>query len=454
MVERSMAYVYRPSTMRGICDVLAVARESGRSIVPRGSGYSYGDAALNAENIALDLSRMNRVLSWDPGTGVIEVEPGVTIGQLWRYVLEDGWWPAVVPGSMYPTVGGCAALNVHGKNNWRDGTAGDWIEELTVLLPSGGLKTCSAGQNPELFRAVIGGLGMLGIIVGLTMRLKPVSSGLLRTRQYVARSLGDMLGRFEELSADSDYLVGWIDGFAGGPSLGRGLVQSASYVDDDPSPEHTLRTSFQDLPDTVLGIVPRSRLWMGMKVVANNVGMRGLNVAQFLSGAITSGRERYVPHARYHFFLDYVPHFKWAFRPYGIEQHQVFVPYEEAERVCGAILQRSREEGLYPYLAVLKRHREEDFLLRYNVDGYSLALDYRATPGNLSRLRHFLLTLTDDLVLPAGGRLYPAKDAIMRPDQVRRVFGSEAVERYLALKREIDPEGILQSEMYRRYFSP
>jgi FAD/FMN-containing dehydrogenase len=452
MVARSMAYVYRPSTIDGICEVLSMGREAGRSIVPRGSGYSYGDAALNAENIALDLSRMNRILGWDPRGGVVTAEPGVTIGQLWRYVLEDGWWPAVVPGSMYPTVGGCAAMNVHGKNGWLDGTFGDWIEQIRLLLPSGALKTCSRNENSELFRAAIGGLGMLGIVVSATLRLKPVSSGLLATRQVAVRSLAEMHDVFARLSSESDYLVGWIDAFARGNQLGRGLVQAANYVDDDCSRETTLRTSFQDLPDTVLGVVPRSRVWMGMKPVANDVGMRGLNLAQFVSGAATSGRERRVPHARYHFFLDYVPHFKWAFRPYGIEQYQMFLPGGEAERVFGEVLGRSQKERLFPYLAVIKLHREEDFLLRYNTNGYSLALDYRATPENLFRLRRFLDGLTDELVLPAGGRLYPSKDTILRPDQVRRVFGDERVDSFLALKRGLDPETILQSEMYRRYF--
>jgi FAD/FMN-containing dehydrogenase len=452
MVDHSMAYVYRPSTLEGICDVLASARETGRSIVPRGSGYSYGDAALNAENIALDLSRMNRVVSWDPRAGVIKVEPGVTIGQVWRYVLEDGWWPPVVPGSMYPTVGGCAATNVHGKNNWRDGTLGDWIEEISLLLPSGVVKTCNRDENPELYYAAIGGLGMLGIIVGVTMRLKRVSSGLLLTQQYAVRSLAEMHEMFANLAPASDYLVGWIDGFAGNASLGRGLVQAAGFVGDDPAAAATLRPSFQDLPDTIFGVVPRSRAWMAMKLVANDAGMRGLNAGQYLSGVIGFGRERRVPHARYHFFLDYIPHFKWAFRPYGIEQYQVFLPHGQAEHVFVEVLRRSQEQRLVPYLAVVKLHQEEDFLLRYNTDGYSLALDYRATPGNLTRLRRFLTELTDGVVLPAGGRLYPAKDTIMRPDHVRKVFGNDAVDRFLALKCEIDPERILQSEMYRRYF--
>src|SRR5207249_1260771 len=111
------SYVYRPSTEAGMREVFELARKGGHTIGLRGAGRSYGDASLNAEEISLDLSRMKRILEWDPESGLITVEPGVTIQELWEYAIEDGWWPSVAPGTMFPTIGGCAAMNIHGKNN-------------------------------------------------------------------------------------------------------------------------------------------------------------------------------------------------------------------------------------------------------------------------------------------------------------------------------------------------
>ena len=107
--------MYRPTKIEGLREVFALARGSNRNITFRGSGRSYGDAALGAENVVLDTSRMNRILSWDPHEGIITMEPGVTIEQLWQYIIEDGWWPPVVSGTMYPTVGGC--LGIHRLRN-------------------------------------------------------------------------------------------------------------------------------------------------------------------------------------------------------------------------------------------------------------------------------------------------------------------------------------------------
>jgi len=451
MLARSMGYLYRPSTVDGVHAVLELARENGRSLAPRGAGFSYGDASLNAENIVLDTSRLNRVLEWNPTTGVVRVEPGVTVGQLWRHALEDGWWPAVVPGTMYPTLGGCVSTNIHGKNNRRTGTLGEHLLSIRLLLPSGTIVTCSREENRDIFLAAVGGLGMLGIVLELTIQLQPVQSGLLRVEERVARSLEEVFDLFEQ-HGDAEHLVGWIDAFAGGGALGRGLVQLADVAEDDPHPARTLRPAYQDLPDTLLGVVPRSILWRGMKLTSGDVGMQALNSARYTLGARRAGRVTRVPHAQFHFILDYVPNWKWAFRPRGILQYQVFVPESQAHAVFAALLRDSQQAGLPPHLAVMKRQRADPFLLRYSVDGYSLALDYHATEANEHHLRTMLSRFTTEIALPAGGRFYPAKDNALDGHGLRCSLTAEAMDEFMAIKRRLDPTGILQSDLYRRVF--
>ena len=163
----SVSYVYRPVTREQLYELLLLAKSSGRSIGLRGGGNSYGDAAMNSENILLDMRRMNRILAWDPLQGVVRAEPGVTLAQLWQYILEDGWWPPVVTGTSKTTLGGCAGMNVHGKNADQVGTIGDHILEFDMMLPSGEVLTCSRDENSDLFYAAIGGFGMLGVFVSL-----------------------------------------------------------------------------------------------------------------------------------------------------------------------------------------------------------------------------------------------------------------------------------------------
>ncbi len=452
MLAQSMGYVYRPSTLEGVRDVLALGRHSGRSVVPRGSGFSYGDTSMNAENIVLETRRLNRILDWDPQHGIVRIEPGVSIGQLWRYTLEDGWWPTVVPGTMFPTLGGCSSTNVHGKNHWKVGSLGEQIKAFELLLTSGEVVHCSPQENADIFFAAIGGLGMLGVFVSLTFSMERVPSGLLRIEEHLAQSLDDMFAIFEQNLESADHLLGWIDGYARGAALGRGIVQTATPYADDPDAAMTLRPAYQDLPDTLFGIVPRSSLWRVMKLGANDVGLRALNTARYRLSALRPGRVALVPHAQFHFILDYVPNWKWAFRPGGLIQYQSFVPRETARDVYRALLEGSQEWGFIPDLAVFKRHKPDPFLLSYSVDGYSLALDYHQTDRNERRLGQMLTSFTEKIVLPAGGRFYPAKDNALNRESFGRSLSAGAIERYLAMKRRLDPEGILQSDLYRRVF--
>ena len=156
----SVGWVYRPNTINGIAEVFQLAQREGVTVGFRGGGNSYGDAACNEGNIVLDITRLTRILDWNPQKGTVTVEPGVTLKQLWEYVLEDGWWPPVCTGTMHITIGGGAAMNVHGKNAYKVGTIGDNIIAFDLMLPNGEIISCSQTENSDIFHAAIGGFGM------------------------------------------------------------------------------------------------------------------------------------------------------------------------------------------------------------------------------------------------------------------------------------------------------
>lgn len=456
MASAAMSYVYRPSTADGICAAFDAARRAGRPVGLRGAGCSYGDASLNAEGVTLDLTRMTRILAWDPKTGCITVEPGVTLQQLWQYVIEDGWWPPVVTGTMKITLGGGAAMNVHGKNNWKVGPLGDHIQEFEILLPGGDAKVCSRTQNADLFYAAISGFGMFGVFTKITLQLKRIYSGLLNVEPIAHRNFDELFAVFEERLPVADYLVGWIDCFAKGEALGRGQVHQANYLapGEDPQPAQTLRVSHQELPDSLFGIVPKSIMWRLMKPLVNDPGMQLLNTGKYLASAKLGDRKtHHQSHAGFAFLLDYVPDWKHSYKPGGLIQYQSFVPAARAKEVFSEQIQIAQAYGVVPYLGVFKRHRPDDFLMTHSVDGYSFALDFAVTPQNQGSL----LSLTaemDRLVLDAGGRYYFAKDSALHRASIKEAMGAERVARFVALKAQCDPETLLQTNLYRRLFAP
>ncbi len=450
---RGMSYVYRPSTLEALANVFETARRTGRTVAMRGGGNSYGDAFMNDENIVLDLRRMNRVLDWDPGNGRIRVEPGMSIHELWQYVIEDGWWPPVVTGTSKTTIGGCAGMNVHGKNSWRKGTIGDHILEFDLMLPSGEIIPCSRTENSDIFHAAIGGMGMLGCFTSLTLKMTRIYSGYLQVHTQAQPDLAGMFDYFHGYVDESDYIVGWMDAFAGGAALGRGDVHRAYYLPEgaDPNPSQSLRLENQHVPENLFGIVPKSIMWLGMRPFMNNVGTKLINTAKYYAGQVTGGKVYPQTHAAFHFLLDYVPHWKKAYGPGGLIQYQPFVPKDKAPAAFAEILRVSQAFGQPNYLTVFKRHRPDDFLLSHALDGFSMAMDFRITPDN----RHQILKLTralDEIVLAANGRFYFAKDSTVRPEVARAYLGEEAITQFRALKARCDPDNILQSNLWRRVF--
>lgn len=448
-----ISYVYRPSTVESLHEVLVLARRSGRTVGLRGGGNSYGDAAMNSENIVVDLRRMNRILEWNPKTGIVRLEPGVTLAQLWQYVLEDGWWPPIATGTSFTTMGGSAAMNVHGKNAYKAGPIGDHILEFDLMLASGETITCSREENNDVFFAAIGGFGMLGIFTSLTMQMKRIYSGLLDVHSESRGDLAAMFSFFQEYAADSDYIVGWIDSIARGGHAGRGDVHRANYLPEgaDPNPAQTLRLDNQHLGPNLFGLVPRSIIWLFMRPMMSDLGLRFVNEGKYLAGGL-SGKKRYrQPHVQFHFLLDYVPEFKRAYGPGGLIQYQPFIPKENAYDAFSEILELCRQRGLPNYLTVLKRHRQDDFLMSYAVDGYSMAMDFRVTNDNRQRIV-WLTREMDEIVLRAGGRFYFAKDSTLRPEAAEAYLGVDRIARFRELKHRCDPDGLLETDLWRRVF--
>ncbi len=447
------AFVYRPTNVEQVAELFQAARKQDARLTFRGAGRSYGDAALNAGGIVVDLQRMNRILAWDPQTGRITAEPGVTIEQLWKYVLADGWWPAVVPGTMFPTLGGCLGANIHGKNNWQVGTIGEQVLAYSVLLPGG--EAMDLTPEDDLFYAFISSMGMLGMITRVTLQMKRVHSGELAVHAWAEPSLQAMLEATDRSKDENDYVVGWIDTTRRGEGLGRGQMHTADYLPAgaDPAPRRTLQVEYQVLPDTMFGLLPKSLIHKIMPLAMHNPGVWAVNSAKYLASSTLGNHKRYrQTHVAFNFLLDYVPDWERGYGQGGLLQYQCFVPKDTAGGAFKDVLQLSRSVGLPAYLGVLKRHRPDRFLLSHAVDGFSLALDYRVTARNKSRLE-MLISELDSLVLDAGGRFYFAKDSTLSAARVRDFLGEPVVDRFRQLKAKLDPQGLLESDLYRRCFS-
>jgi decaprenylphospho-beta-D-ribofuranose 2-oxidase len=447
---RSVCSIYKVTDITGIATAMTVARTHHISVVPHGAGHSYTDAALNTGAIVIDVSSMNRILSWDSSSGIMCVEPGVTLRDVVQIACKDGWWPAVSPSTPDVTIAGCVAMNVNGRNAWKCGPFGSNILSMDVLLTTGEICTFTPGKDIQLFRAFVGSLGLLGILISITLHLQRVSSGFVTIRRRSASSLGELLTMFVEEEQNSDFMEAWLDGFVEGNQLGRGIISCASLENSiDTEPIHTQNSNKTGLIEKPLlaltSYLARPILMPGMQI-ANRVNY--WHSRWFLQP--TEERHPLFPYtfwpsvafAAYHaIFLD------------GVETFHAFVSGQYAEEIFEQVLRHSQQQGCTPIWCVIKKHRRDPFLLSYQVDGFSLELNYLRTYHTVHTLEKVLKQMIA-IVVESGGRFYLAKDRYLTHIQYRQSLGDQVIDTFFHLKKRLDPDTLLQSVLFRRVFQP
>jgi len=406
-------------------------------LVARGNGRAYGDAAIG-ERVTLVTRGLDRIRAFDPSTGRVRVEAGIPLSSLLDVVVARGFFPPVVPGTKYVTIGGMIASDVHGKNHHRDGGFGDHVESLILAMPDGDILPCSRTENRDLFRATIGGMGLTGTILEATFHLRPIETGWMRQETVVAPNLERTLEALRA-SRDSTYSVAWIDCLARGQSLGRSLIYAA---------EHATRHDLEALLPAAEAFPP-SRSWRLSvpldfpSLTLNRASVAAFNEVHFRAGAMRSGYPFLVHWNRYFFPLDGIGDWNRIYGRRGFLQYQCVIPTARASSALGGILDRISQRGQASFLAVLKQMGPSHGDLSFPMEGFTLALDI---PVN--DLAFPLLDELDLMVVEAGGRLYLTKDARQSPCTFEA--GYSALGRFRDLRRAIGATGRISSRLSTR----
>ncbi|MEN8161447.1 MAG: FAD-binding oxidoreductase, partial [Myxococcota bacterium] len=161
----------------------------------RGLGRSYGDASLprRAGARVAGSRRADRLLAFDATTGVVRAEAGLSLAQLHDLFLPLGFVSPVAPGTEHVTLGGMVAADVHGKNHHTAGSFGAHLRAVRMLLPDGREVEASAQQEPELFHATQGGMGLTGHVLEAEVALERIPSRWIWQESEPVRDLTELL---------------------------------------------------------------------------------------------------------------------------------------------------------------------------------------------------------------------------------------------------------------------
>ncbi len=387
-----------------------------------GNRRSYGDAPLNDGATVIDMTRMDQIVAFDPATGLITVQSGITLGDLVRVLAPQGWLPAVLPGTGFATVGGAIAMDVHGKNHHHMGSFCENVTAITIV--QGDTPRKITPKNTGLWKSTCGGLGQTGIITQATLQLTRTKGDLMLVTEQRATDWDHHIALLD--ASDAPYTVGWIDATAKGSALGRGIVEEG---------------------ETCKGLRPTRRAAKKIPFDAPHWALSGPIVKAFNAAYYRrvpkSGRTVVRPIQDFFFPLDKIHDWNRLYGKRGFHQFQCVVPLGQANALR-AMMDMIAESSLASPLAVLKRMGPgRAGYLSFPMEGYTLAVDFPNRPQARD-----LIAQLETATLAAGGRLYLAKDALSTGPALKKMYPDHP--KWVANVTKADPQGLLQTDMTRR----
>ncbi|MEE2755762.1 MAG: FAD-binding oxidoreductase [Myxococcota bacterium] len=420
-------------------DLASALKDRGdSSMLAYGHGRSYGDAALISNGKAVLTRRLNRLLEFDPVTGWVRCEAGVSIKELNEIFVGRGYFPPVVPGTQYVTLGGALANDIHGKNHHVDGSFSDHVRNVDILTATGEIVRCDAETEPDLFWATVGGLGLTGIILALDLKLCPIESALIEMESIRVENLDHFFSVNSE-SSHYTHTVSWIDSVTKGSAMGRGIYMRGRHAPAGTKEQVGLLGKLANKLSPFMKVPINGPNWL-----MNGATMRAFNVAYFRKHP-KGKRAANVHYEPFFFPLDFVQNWNRIYGKRGMLQYQLVVPHEPENRAVKAVLKTVTDAGLASFLSVIKEFGNAVHGgLSFPAPGITLALDFPNTGSGLLEMMDRL----DAIVAEAGGRVYLGKDARISKAQFRVMYPNW--EAWKAVRDRWDPNHVFQSELGRR----
>lgn len=406
-------------------------------VLVRGLGRSYGDASLpplEGQRVA-NSTLADRLIAFDSETGVLRAEAGFSLFDLNRLFPPRGWATPVSPGTQYVTLGGMVAADVHGKNHHVKGCFGEYVRALRMRLADDRVLEVTESNEPELFRATLGGMGLTGHILEVELQLEAVPSAWIWGESEQVFNLNELVTTLRASSIDWPFTMSWVDSMKRGPRMGRGIVMRGRWAEAHEAPARP----------------PAPRKGPSIPIDFPVWALGSFTVSAFNSLFFHKhGRKlkRGLIHPwTFTYPLDAIGSWNRIYGRRGFAQYQCVLPVEDDLAVVHRFFEVMTSKGGASFLTVVKDcGAEGKGMLSFPRPGISIALDLPMRPGKTQAITDAL----NEIVIAAGGRIYLAKDALTRPDHFRAM--EPRLDAWNAVRRKWDPDGRIRSAQSVRLF--
>lgn len=402
--------------------------------ISSGAGLSYAPASFLADGLTISHQNFNRLIEFDSETGEVEVEAGISLGELYNFLISKGYFLPIQPGHGAISVGGCIAAEVHGKNHVKDGTFSNQVQSLRLFHPVHGMLDLSRSENADLFELTCGGYGLTGNIISARLKCQriPGQSLTLKTQEFT--NLSDALSSLAAGARQADLCYSWHDMSLGPGVFGHSFVSTAHF--------DTSKT-FENFDDPVevpeldgkirkkwrFSLINRWSSFAINQIYRRKMSKLNSGQSQMLGQTLFP-----IHDSQFYFYL---------FGVKGFHEYQALIPFEKIDEYMNFVQNFVKKDNIVVALASAKAFNQKQSFLRFSGEGICFTL-------NVPRDRKSLefMSRLDDYVIDSGGLPNIIKDSRLSQNVVASCYPEYELFRQRLVA--FDPRRLFRSELSER----
>lgn len=332
-----------------------------KNFIIQGNQRSYGDVCLN-NNLVISMKNFNKITYFDKKNGIIEIESGFLLKDLLPIITQEGWFIPVTPGTKYVSLGGMVANNIHGKNTYKNQIK-YYIKKIKLITVNKKIILCSKKKNKKIFDLTIGGFGLSGVILTITLKLKKIYSENIDQKIVEFKNFKQFYD-IAKTNRKFEYSVCWIDNFS------KNRIQGLYYLGNHSKRnKHIGSKIFKEKKIGLLTLLI-FRIIISNFYFPKIVNFIFRNYKKFFYNKTCHYSDFFYPQ-------DHVTDWYKIYGKRGFIQTQFLIPEKKFEKTLSEISNFLNLKKIFSGFIIIKKFNENGKYLNFSGSGYSISFDFK-----------------------------------------------------------------------------
>lgn len=435
-LQKVTSLVAKPKDYEQLQNVIAIAQKQKLKICAAGGYMSFSNVCLLDKNYSIDTTSLNRIIEINTQEQFIIAQAGLKEVELLKKILPLGFIVAGLTGSTGNTIGGNIGNDVNGKDSWHRGNFGANILALKLMLANGSIIDIEKGKDDTLLNAVIGGMGLLGIILEVKLKMFRIAGTKCNTTTTKAKNIEAIIDNMNSLSPlQSQYAYCWTNPFANNANTGKGLCETATLQATE---------NIEGIPiqpkETIAGLPPKL-FWKLFRLTETKWTF---SFANYLKYKRASNKTETISFWNFQYpMLKFFPNWNFKFAPNGFQEWQIFFPAKKFVQGYKTILSICKKHNQVPFLCAVRKHKTQSGYLSFAGDGFSLTINYDL--NKKFNVKSFEKELTK-AVLENSGKVYLGKYPYFNEEALKTMYPQWNI--FCEIKKQYDPSYLFTSDAF------